>query len=92
MDYFFVLHMPPFTLRTPLLVGKTNVCFCEAPLHWRWWRTTFTKASESHGLFRHRPIYKTAKFKFAVIIKAIILWPFVKTICQFCWHKLGTEI
>lgn len=43
-------------------------------------------------LFRHGPIYKTAKFKFSVIIKAIILWPFVKMICQFCWHKLGTEI
>jgi len=37
-------------------------------------------------LFRHGPIYKTAKFKF------LILWPFVEIICQFCWHKLGTEI
>lgn len=31
-------------------------------------------------VFRHGPIYKTAKFRFSVIIKAIILRPFVKKI------------
>lgn len=31
-------------------------------------------------VFRHGPIYKTAKFRFSVIIKAFILRPFVKKI------------
>lgn len=43
-------------------------------------------------VFRYGPISKTAKFRFSLIIKAIILRPFVRKISQFCWHKLWIEI